>query len=112
MAADKALRSGGSLPFLGGVAIFSLGFDDRPQACFEALGDYRIEQSGVMFSFVAGLPGDLNRFTIERSDPDPNHGRIFFTRGDCRFELTINQSILQDGGWLAVPLAPIATTKG
>jgi hypothetical protein len=104
-AADEAVRSAGSLKPAGGVGIFPFGFDNRPQACFEAVGDYRIEQTGVTFFFMTGLPGDLNRFTIERSDPDPDRGRIFFTRGDCRFELTISQSVLQNDAWLAVPLA-------
>jgi hypothetical protein len=94
------------------MTITPFAFEDRPQACFEAIGDFRIERTGVMFSFMTGLPGDLNRFAIERADPDPNRARIFFTRGDCRFELTISQSVLQDSGRLAVPLAPIAATKG
>jgi hypothetical protein len=113
-AADKALHLAGSLRLIGGVTVWPFPFDDQPQTCFEAVGDFRIERTGVMFSFMAGLPGDLNRFTIERSDPDANQGRIFFTRGDCRFELTISQSVLQGNEWLAVPLAPVPvpTTKG
>jgi hypothetical protein len=112
-AADKALASAGSLRRINGMVIVTpFAFEERPQACFEAIGDYQIERTGVTFSFMTGLPGDLNRFTIERADPDPNRGRIFFTRGDCRFELTISQSVLQDSGRLAVPLAPTPTTKG
>jgi hypothetical protein len=111
IAADKALRSGGSLTFVP-FGSFAFPFEDKPEACFEAIGHYRIERTGVTFSFVTGLPGDLNRFTIERADPDPNHGRLFFTRGDCRFELTISQSILQNSGRLAVPLVSVPATKG
>jgi hypothetical protein len=86
-------------------------FDDRPQTCFEALGDYQIGSSGIRLSFVAPLPGDLNRFVIERTDPDAIRRRLYFTRGDCRFELTISRSISRDGQWLSVPLAPIPPPK-
>jgi hypothetical protein len=109
-AAAKALvRAVGGLSLVG-YAKWAFVFEDKPDACFEAVGDYRIERTGVTFSFMTDLPGDLNRFTIERSDPDLNGGRIFFTRGDCRFELTIGQSVLQNDEWLAVPLAPIRRT--
>jgi hypothetical protein len=54
----------------------------------------------------------LRQLLIERGDPDPYRGRIFFARGDCRFELTISQSVLQESGELAVPLAPVPASKG
>jgi hypothetical protein len=111
--AANAVRMAGSLTRANGsIVTFPFAFADKPQECFEAIGDYRIERFAVMFSFMTGLPGDLNRFMIERADPDPYHGRIFFTRGDCRFELTISQSVLQEGGELGVPLAPIPASKG
>jgi hypothetical protein len=113
MAADKALRAAGSLsPVYATRSIWAFVFEDKPEACFEAIGDYRIERTGVTFSFMTDLPGDLNRFAIERADPDPNRARLFFTRGDCRFELTISQSILQNSGQIAVPVAPLPATKG
>jgi hypothetical protein len=90
----------------------SIAFDDRPQTCFEALGDYQIERSGVRFSFVTALPGDLNRFVIERTDLDANRRRLYFTRGDCRFGLTISRSTLRDGQWISVPLAANLFPKG
>jgi hypothetical protein len=87
-------------------------FDDKPQTCFEAAGDYQIERTGIIFSFLTGLPGDLNRFVIERTDLDANRSRLYFMRGDCRFELTVSQSVLRDGQWLDLPLAPAASPKG
>jgi hypothetical protein len=82
-------------------------FDGGPKTCFDAFGDYRTERTGVRFSFFTPFPIDLNRFVIERADPDASHGRLYFMRGDCRFELTISQSVLRDGEWTQVPLAPI-----
>jgi hypothetical protein len=112
-AAAKALRMAGSLTRANGsIVTFPFAFEDKPQACFEVMGDYRIERTGVMFSFMTGLPGDLNRFMIERADPDSYRARIFFTRGDCLFELTMSQSVLQEGAELAVPLAPVPASKG
>jgi hypothetical protein len=86
---------------------FWYGFDGRPKTCFDAFDDYRMERTGVRFSFFTPFPIDLNRFVIERADPDASHGRLYFMRGDCRFELTISQSVLRDGEWTPVPLAPI-----
>jgi hypothetical protein len=107
-AASKEIRAwgNGSGAFAGSVRM-PFGFDDRPQTCFEALGDYHIERSGIRFSFVTALPRDLNRFVIERTDLDANHRRLYFTREDCRFELTIGRSVSRDGQWISVPLEPI-----
>ncbi len=58
-------------------------FEDRPQTCFDAVGDFQIERSGIRFAFLTPLPGDLNRFVIERTDLDANRGRLYFTRGEC-----------------------------
>jgi hypothetical protein len=112
-AADQALRAAGSLGFSYGMILrWPVAFDDRPQTCFEAVGDYAIERTGLRLSFATSLPGDVNRFVIERTEPDSDHGQLSFTRGDCRFELTIGQSVLHDGEWQAVPLAAIPATRG
>src|SRR5437016_13879031 len=94
----------GSIGSLQGYGVLSSGalFDDPPATCLEALGDYLIEQQNVAFLFAIGLPGDLNRFTIERTDIDDAHSRLHLVRGDCRFELTIGKSIRRDGEWRAV----------
>jgi hypothetical protein len=94
---------------------WSFYFEDRPETCFEAVGDFYMgrpgQRSGLRFSFLRGLPGDLNRFVIERSDLDANRRRLYFTHGDCRFELTISQSVLRGSEWISVPLAITAPPK-
>ena len=73
---------------------------------WEAAGDHQIGRTGITFSFLTGFPGNLNRFVIERADLDANRSRLYFMRGDCRFELTVSQSVLRDGQWVLLPLAP------
>jgi hypothetical protein len=91
-----------------GTAHWSFAFEDRPQTCFEAVGDLYFERSAIRFQFVTGLPGDLNRFTIDR---DANDGRLYFLRGECRFEFTATKSVSRNGEWISVPLAPTAPPK-
>jgi hypothetical protein len=91
-------------------------FDGAPPKCFRAGGFYRVERAAIVFSFqITQLPDflagrtsvldDLNRFVIELSDLDENRSRLHFSRGNCRWELTISQSVLQNGEWHALPLA-------
>jgi hypothetical protein len=102
----NALSTSGALGDTA-TGVRGVSFRDRPQTCVEALGDYQIDQKGVVFTFFTPLPGDLNRFVMERVDPDSSHGRLYFTRGDCRWELTISKSVLRDDEWVALPLAPV-----
>jgi hypothetical protein len=87
-------------------------FDEPPQSCVEALGDYRIERNAFVLSFLRPLPGDLNKFVMERTDLDENRSRLHLTRGDCRWELTVSQSLRpeRDTRWIALPLAPLPPT--
>jgi hypothetical protein len=80
--------------------------------CFQAIGEYVVHRKGITFSFPTDLPGDVNRFVIERSDVDDDHARFYFVRDACRFELTIGKSVLRGGEWFAVPLAPTPPTPG
>jgi hypothetical protein len=82
-----------------------LGFDGA-QPCFDAVGDYLIDQRGLAFRFVTSLPGDLNRFVMERVDIDDDHSRLYLTHSDCRFELTISASILAQNEWVPRSIAP------
>jgi hypothetical protein len=82
-------------------------FDNKPQTCFEATGYYEIGREGVIFSFLTGLPGNVNQFVVERTDLDAIRSRLSFTRDDCRFELTVSQAVLRHGRWFSLPLAPI-----
>jgi hypothetical protein len=81
-------------------------FEDAPKECFEALGDYLIDQQGVTFMFLTDLPGEMNRFLLERVDIDDRHSQLRLTRGDCRFELTVGASVLRSDQWRARTVAP------
>jgi hypothetical protein len=81
------------------------------QPCFDAIGDYLIDQRGVEFLFVTSLPGDLNRFVMERVDIDDDHSRLYLTHGDCRLELTISASILAQNEWVPRSIAPFIKPK-
>jgi hypothetical protein len=107
-AATKEMQEWSS--FVGTAQTF-FGFEDQPQTCLEAVGDLYFERSAIRFQFVTGLPGDLNRFTIERADRDANDGRLYFSRGECRFEFTATKSVLRNGEWVSVSLAPAAPPK-
>jgi len=105
--AFEAARSVGNLT-QGGNGVFSSGalFDEAPATCLEAVGNYLIDQESVAFLFMTALPGELNRFTIERTEIDADHSRLHLTQGNCRFELTIGKSVRRDGEWQAVSVAP------
>jgi hypothetical protein len=95
---------------VGGTIREGLGFDGA-QPCFDAVGDYLIDQRGVAFQFVTNLPGELNRFLMERVDIDDGHSRIYLTRGDCRFELTISAAVLSGDQWVPRSIAPFIPVK-
>ena len=88
----------------------SLGFEGAP-ACFDALGDYLIDQRGVAFWFVTDLPGELNRFVLERADIDDVHSRLHLTKDDCRFVFTISAAVLAGDEWVARSVAPLPRAK-
>jgi hypothetical protein len=74
--------------------------------CFDALATFQIDQTGVMLLFPTGLKGELNRFFIERVDVDDNHSTLYLSRGSCRVGFTIGASILREGSWVPLPIAP------
>jgi hypothetical protein len=94
-------------------------FDEIPPTCFDASGYYRVEQTGVVLSFPAPPdnritpppPGGQNLFLIERVNLDENRSRLYFTRGDCRWEITIGQSVLRGDAWVPVPVASVQPTR-
>jgi len=79
---------------------------DGDQPCFDAVGDYLIDSRGVAPQFVTNLPGELNRFVMERVDIDDDHSRLYLTHGDCRFEITIRASVLARDQWVPRSIAP------
>jgi hypothetical protein len=96
----------------GGVGAMAEGLPfDGAQRCFEAVGDYLVDQRGLALQFVANLPGGLNRFAIERVDIDDEHSRLYLTRGDCRFALTIGASVRAGDQWVSRSIAPFIEPK-
>jgi hypothetical protein len=88
------------------------GFEGAPSNCFQAVGQFDLSSNGLTLSFPTNLPGNLNRFVIERADVDPYHARLYLVRDECRFELSISKSVLHGGPWVAVPLAAIPPPRG
>jgi hypothetical protein len=72
-----------------GEAFFFEGPSEATLAdCFQAVGAYEFSQEGVFFTFLRALPGNLNRFAIERNDINSHQGRMFFVQGGCRMQIT------------------------
>lgn len=74
--------------------------------CFDAIGIFQIDRSGVTLVFPAGLEGELNRFFIERVDGDADHSTLYLSRGSCRVGFTISAAISREGVWVPLPIAP------
>jgi hypothetical protein len=67
--------------------------------CFHAVGSYEVGQEGAHFTFLRGLPGNLNRFIIERNDINSYQGRLFFVQDGCRIQLTFSGSWKYHAEW-------------
>jgi hypothetical protein len=104
-------RTGWSVGRLGTMQL-GFGFEGAPPNCFQAVGEFDLNSKGLALSFPTNLPGDLNRFVIERADVDPYHARLYLVRDDCRFELSISKSALHGDQWAAVPLAATPPPRG
>jgi hypothetical protein len=102
-----ALRTMGRAARIPATGGWSFSFESSPETCLEAIGNFQVDRAGVQLTFFVPLPGDLNRFVIERSDLDVDHGRLWLTHGDCRWELTVSLAVRREGQWLPIPLAPI-----
>jgi hypothetical protein len=98
---------------LDGGAIVSddIAFEGAPAGCIDLIGTYVADQRGVTFSFLANLPGEINRFLIERIDQNGLSRRLQLTRHGCRLEITVTKSVRQGGLWLPVALAAPDTTE-
>jgi len=97
-------RMGWSMGRLGTMQM-GFGFEGAPPNCFQAVGEFDLTSKGLALSFLTNLPGDLNRFVIERSDVDQYHARLYLVRDECRFELSVSKSVRRGDQWAAVPLA-------
>lgn len=67
--------------------------------CFQAVGSYDISREGVVFTFLRSLPGNVNRFAIERNDINGFQGRLYFVRGGCRLQVTASGSRKYNSEW-------------
>lgn len=72
--------------------------------CFQAAGSYEIGPGGVSFIFLGALPGDLNRFAIERDDINRYQGRLLFTNATCRFQITVGGSVKSGVEWVPMTI--------
>lgn len=100
-------RATGSLgQGLFGVTRAGAVFEDAPAVCIEGIGNVVADTDGVTIGFLSGLPGDLNRFAIERADTHDDRSSIYLTKADCRYEITVGASVLKDGQWRARSVAP------
>ena len=76
-----------------GEAFFFDGPSEATLAdCFQAVGAYEVSQEGVFFTFLRALPGNLNRFAVERNDINGHQGRLYFVQGGCRIQITTGGS--------------------
>jgi hypothetical protein len=98
-AANTQRSASGLLGDGNGTTSAAFFFDDAPKTCLEAVGAYQVSRDGVTFSFLAHLPGDVNRFAIERADVDSYRSRLYFTRGDCRYQITVGASTWYHYDW-------------
>lgn len=67
--------------------------------CFWAVGTYDVGQGGVVFTFLRALPGNVNRFAIERNDINSYQGRLYFVDGGCRLQITAGGSRKYNSEW-------------
>jgi hypothetical protein len=104
-------RTGWSVGRLGTMST-GFAFEGAPSNCFQAVGEFDLNQKGLALSFPTSLPGDLNRFVIERADVDQYHARLYLVRDDCRFELSISKFVLRGDQWVPVPVTAATPPRG
>jgi len=111
---DRFLELGRTGWSMGRLSTMRLGvrFEGAPPNCLQAVGEFDLNAKGLALSFPTNLPGDLNRFVIERADVDPYRTRLYLTRDDCRFELSISKFFLRGDEWVPVPVAPATPVRG
>jgi hypothetical protein len=103
--AANALLDGGS------IVSDDVAFEGVPAGCIDLVGTYVTDRQGVTFSFLANLPGEINRFLIERVDVNGTGRQLKLTRHGCQLEITVTRSARQGGLWLPVALAAPDTTE-
>jgi hypothetical protein len=94
----------------GGLSSF-YQFEGMPENCIKAVGEYSLDQKGIMFFFSTSFPDDYNRFAAQLYRFDDFRSQLTFLHNDCRVEMTIAKAIRQNGAWLAIPIASIARSR-
>ena len=104
---DASANAGSLRQGLTGTIKSNVGFLGAKD-CFDAIGIFQIDRSGVTLLFPAGLQGELNRFFIERVDVDADHSTLYLSGGACRVGFTISAAISREGAWVPLPEAGAA----
>jgi hypothetical protein len=94
----------------GGLSSF-YQFDEMPENCIKAVGEYSLDQKGIIFFFSTNVPDDYNRFAAQLYRFDDFRSQLVFFHNDCRVEITIAKAIRQNGTWLPIPVASIARSR-
>jgi beta-lactamase regulating signal transducer with metallopeptidase domain len=111
--ASQWLNGRGNLPRMmrirqqtGAIGTF-LVFEEVPETCVEAVGEFWLDQAGMAFSFPTEFLDDANRFSIEHRRFDDFRAELVLRGRGCRVEITIGKAIRARDGWLAIPLDSI-----
>jgi beta-lactamase regulating signal transducer with metallopeptidase domain len=90
----------------GAVATF-LAFEEGPETCVEAVGEFWLDQAGMAFSFPTEFLDDANRFSIEHRRLDDFRAELVLGGRGCRVEIMIGKAIRAHDGWLSIQLDSI-----
>lgn len=86
-------------------------FEGMPDACVNAAGQFRIDQTGIALRFPVAITDDVNRFSAELRRFDDFQGQVKFIRDKCRVEMTLNKAMRNDDHWLPIPLAAVSRVR-
>jgi beta-lactamase regulating signal transducer with metallopeptidase domain len=84
-----------------------LTFEEAPETCVEAVGEFWLDQAGMAFSFPTEFLDDANRFSIEHRRLDDFRAELVLGGRGCRVEITIGKAIRARDGWLSIQLDSI-----
>jgi hypothetical protein len=111
--ASRWLNGPGNLPRMmrirqqtGAIGTF-LVFEEVPETCVEAVGEFWLDQAGMAFSFPTEFLDDANRFSIEHRRFDDFRAELVLRGRGCRVEITIGKAIRARDGWLSIQLDSI-----
>jgi hypothetical protein len=88
----------GNLDVGDGYQMIGYVFDGGPSTCLNMFGNFELGRNYMSFYFPIRLVPELNKFQIERVDTNDRQ-ILYFLKGDCRFQITVQLSLLVDGKW-------------